>query len=153
MEKKDVSCVSFAVYSQALNSGPMFHRLLLHVLQMPHFSFDTAPVTWCTPPLDSSCVSVVKSRGNRLAQTFVNCKSLLKTASTEPRLIPSLSAVVSAVIRLSARISSSTFSAFPSVDALRVLPGHLSPTVLVLQFLNNCTHSYTFLRARQLSPY
>jgi len=106
LEKKRASCVSFAVYCQALNSGPMPHLLLLYVLKMPHFSFHTAPVTWCTLTLDFCCVSVVKYLGNRLAQTFVNCKSLLITLSTEPLLIPSLSTVVSAVIRLSARISS-----------------------------------------------
>ena len=52
---------------------------------MPHF-FDTVPVTWRTLMLNFCCVSVVKSLDNSLAQTFVNCKSLLISVDKKNQL-------------------------------------------------------------------
>jgi len=68
-------------------------------------------------------------------------------------LIAGVSAVSSTLTRLFTRISSSALSAYPSVDAVRCLQGHCSSITLVHLFLNNSSHSYNLLWARQLSSY
>lgn len=142
------------LYPRVQNGEPTFHLLLLYVLKSSQLPCVPVPAAWCaTPPNFFSLCSVFNSLGTHFAQTSLNFKSLWIIVCAEPWLSRRLAGILSTVNRLSARTSSSTLSPFPSVDAVRGLPGRWSSTALVLLFMSNSTDSYAFLSVRQRSPH